>query len=348
MIKRFYLAVLILLMGISIISVASSEDQVTQTIYVHEEDLNGTLLSGVQVTGQDAAGDNFEGMTNSNGVAVVGGQPGAWKFVFTKEGYETLDLSYDVLDTDVGAVYLNKTGQSHDQVSQTVYVHEGDLNGTLLSGVQVAGQDAAGNNFEGMTDSNGVAVVGGQPGAWKFIFIKEGYETLDLSYDVPDTGVGAVYLVRSGTSQEQNTLPQNNSQTEAISEATTAGRTQFGTDATVPQKIEANESEIAYPEFWLKKGNSLYEQDRYDEAAVFYDRAIMLNPQLEAAWFNKGNALYMQGDYNEALQTFDKALEINPQDAIACNCRGLTLIKLGRNVEANAAFIRARDLGYTG
>jgi tetratricopeptide (TPR) repeat protein len=252
---------------------------------------------------------------------------------------------------------------SQEQVSQTVYVYEGDLNGTMLSGVQVAGQDAAGNNFEGMTDPNGVVVFKGQPGPWRFVFIKEGYETLDLSYNVTDTGEGAVYLVKSDQSQEQIAPSQKIQPPEVIPESTTTDQTQLGTNATplgvpescqererqnqtVSQNNETNEPETAYAEFWIKKGNSLYEQDRYNEAVVFYDRAILLNPQLEAAWFNKGNALYMQGNYDEALVAFDKAIEINPQDAIAWNCRGLTLIKLSRNVDANAAFIRAKMIGY--
>ena len=124
------------------------------------------------------------------------------------------------------------SASSQDQVSQTVYVYEGDFNGTLLSGVQVAGQDAAGNSFEGMTDSNGVVVVSGQPGTWQFVFTKDGYETLDLSYNVTETGEGAVYLVRSDQTQEQIAPSQNNQQPEAISESTTADQTQLETNAT--------------------------------------------------------------------------------------------------------------------
>ncbi|MHB8119534.1 MAG: hypothetical protein ACYDHX_12510 [Methanothrix sp.] len=136
------------------------------------------------------------------------------------------------------------TASSLDQVSQTVYVYEGDLNGTLLSGVQVAGQDAAGNRFEGMTDSNGVVVVNGQPGTWQFVFTKEGYETLDLSYDVTETGEGAVYLGRSDSPKEQIAPSQKNQQLEAISESTTAYQTQLETNATplgVPESYQERE-----------------------------------------------------------------------------------------------------------
>ena len=108
MIKGSCLAALILLIGSSMILSASAQEQVSQTVYVYEGDFNGTLLSGVQVTGQDAAGNSFGEMTDSNGIAVVNGQPGTWQFVFTKEGYETLDLSYEVTETGEGAVYLKK------------------------------------------------------------------------------------------------------------------------------------------------------------------------------------------------------------------------------------------------
>jgi hypothetical protein len=395
MIKGSCLALLILLIGSSMILTASSQEQVNQTVYVHEGDLNGTLLSGVQVAGQDAAGNSFSGMTNSYGVLVVRGQPGTWLFVFIKDGYGTLDLSYNVTETGDGAVYLVRSDQpseqiapsqtnsqleaisesttadrtqletdatslgvtqpyqererlnssddsmtltasSLEQVSQTVYAYEGDLNGTQLSGVQVTGQDAAGNRFEGMTNSYGVVVVSGQPGTWLFVFIKDGYEALDLSYNVTDTGEGAVYLIRSDQPSVQNAPSQTNQQLEEKSEF------------NVSQKIETNETEIASAELWLEKGNYLYEQGRYDEAVVFYDRSLLLNPQLDAAWFNKGNALYMQGNYDKALQAFDRTIEINPQDANAWICRGLTLKKLDRTVEANEAFVRANELGYAG
>lgn len=257
------------------------------------------------------------------------------------------------------------TASSQDQISQTVYVYDGDFNGMLLSDVQVAGQDAAGKSFSGITDSNGVAVVIGQPGTWRFVFTKDGYETLDLSYNVTETGEGAVYLVKSNQLNEQIVTSRNNQQPEAMSKVNTAYQTQLEANATligvassnheqegqyskVSQEAEINEPETASAEYWLEKGNFLYEQGRYDEAAKSYDRCILLNPQLEAAWFNKGNALYMLGNYDNALLAFDKTIEINPQDPNTWICRGLTLKKLDRTMEANAALMQAKELEYTG
>lgn len=79
------------------------------TVYVHDGNLNGTALSSVQVTGRDAAGSSFEGITDSDGAVALNGQPGTWQFTFAKDGYDTLNLNYTVSETDYGDVYLQKS-----------------------------------------------------------------------------------------------------------------------------------------------------------------------------------------------------------------------------------------------
>ena len=199
--NSYCLAILMLLVSSGTLLVASAQDQVALTVHVYEGDFNGSLLSGVSLSGQDAAGSSFQAVTDSNGAAVVSGQPGAWQFTFAKDGYNTLTLNYDVTATGDGSVYLQKATPSVDNVALTIDVHEGDLNGTMLSDVQVTGQDAAGSSFQGFTDSNGLVVVSGQPGTWQFNFTKEGYSPLSLSYDVTQTDEGAVYLVSADGAQ---------------------------------------------------------------------------------------------------------------------------------------------------
>ena len=43
------------------------------TVYVYEESLNGTELSGVQITGRDAAGSEISAITDAEGAAAIGG-----------------------------------------------------------------------------------------------------------------------------------------------------------------------------------------------------------------------------------------------------------------------------------
>jgi hypothetical protein len=93
-----------------------SKEQVALTIYVHRGSPNGTMLSGVDITGQDAAGVDFKGSTDSQGVAVIKGSPGTWNFTFTKDDYNSLNLNYDVSKTDECATVLFKTGEFPDKM----------------------------------------------------------------------------------------------------------------------------------------------------------------------------------------------------------------------------------------
>ena len=193
----YYLAALLILCGM--VLPVSSQEQVALTIYVHEGDLDGELLSGVQIKGEDASGNEFVEVTDSSGVATVTGEPGTWQFAFQKTGYDVLMLKYNATQTEETAVYLDKSAaedksSTEEQVTLTIYVHEGDLDGELLSGVQIKGEDASGNEFVGITDSSGVATVTGEPGTWQFAFQKTGYDVLMLKYNATQTEETAAYL----------------------------------------------------------------------------------------------------------------------------------------------------------
>ena len=101
-----YLAALLMLSCMTL--PASSQEQITLTTYVHENDLSGALLSGVQIKGQDASGNEFVGVTDSSGAATISGTPGTWQFAFQKEGYGTLFLNYNATQTEKTAAYLQK------------------------------------------------------------------------------------------------------------------------------------------------------------------------------------------------------------------------------------------------
>ena len=98
-----------------------------------------------------------------------------------------MSLAYNVTKTSTAIASVDRIDQSPEPVALTIYVHDGDINGAMLAGVQVTGQDAAGNGFEGMTDSGGTVTINGVPGTWQFILSKEGYDTINLDYDVTQT-----------------------------------------------------------------------------------------------------------------------------------------------------------------
>ena len=171
------------------------ETAVALTIYVHDGNLTGPELPGVQVSGQDASGNGFNQLTNSDGSVVINGQPGTWQFTFAKDGYEPVSLNYNVTETQTTATYLQEIPQPQETtVALTIYVHDGNLTGPELPGVQVYGQDASGNGFNQLTNSDGSVVINGQPGTWQFTFAKDGYEPVSLNYNVTETQTTAAYL----------------------------------------------------------------------------------------------------------------------------------------------------------
>lgn len=183
---------------------------------------------------------------------------------------------------------LSLPAASQEQVAQTIYVQEVDMNGTLLSGVQVIGQDAAGYGFEGATDSNGTVVISGQPGVWQFLFAKDGYEPLNFSSNVSETAEGVVYLQKSSQSSEIVFAENRDSQVNQTS----------------------------------------------------------ANSRSMKEWYNLGIALQKEGKYAEAAQAFDEVVKIDPKFAMAWYNKYAALRSSGRNTEADAALLVARNLSY--
>jgi tetratricopeptide (TPR) repeat protein len=114
--------------------------------------------------------------------------------------------------------------------------------------------------------------------------------------------------------------------------------------------IEAANSTQNLSEAWAQKGFVLQEQGKYEEAIKSLDNATKIDPQNAMAWKMKGAVLRFKevGRYEEAIQAFDKALQIDPKDAQAWNLKGQALKALGQNSEADAAFAKAKELGYQG
>lgn len=190
----YYLTALLILSSMAL--PAACQDGISLTVNVHEEALDGPLLSEVLITGLDGTGNEFAGVTDSDGVAVISGTPGAWQFAFQKDGYDDLNLQYNATQTEETAAYLEKSSEA-DQVALAVYVHEGSLDGPILSDVQITGQDGDGNDFAGITNSSGVAIISGIPGSWQFAFQKDGYDALYLEYNATQSEEAAAYLEKA-------------------------------------------------------------------------------------------------------------------------------------------------------
>ena len=172
--KAFCLLAMLLMVGCIFVPASSAQEKISLSIYVHEGNLNGTMLTDAQVSGQDADGNSMTAATDANGVAVLNGVPGTWQLSIEKDNYQPIELTYEAEQTEEVAAYLEKT-ESSSPISLTLYVYEGSMNGTALSGVQVSGKDAAGKAFSAATDDSGSAAISGTPGSWEVTLTKAGY-----------------------------------------------------------------------------------------------------------------------------------------------------------------------------
>jgi superkiller protein 3 len=104
---------------------------------------------------------------------------------------------------------------------------------------------------------------------------------------------------------------------------------------------------------WIGRGTVLAKLGRLNESIDAFDKSIELNPQAAVfAWLSKGEALNKSKRYDEAVKAYDKAIEQCPLDAMkpmgaeTWYKKGIALQALGHTSEADAAFAKAKELGY--
>jgi tetratricopeptide (TPR) repeat protein len=85
-------------------------------------------------------------------------------------------------------------------------------------------------------------------------------------------------------------------------------------------------------------GQALFKQGRIDEAIGEYEKAIALDPALDAARLGLGEALTQQGKFDEAVEQFSKVLELNPDNSAARLQLGVLRARQGKYDDAVAAF----------
>ena len=78
-------------------------------------------------------------------------------------------------------------------VTLTLYIHDG-AGGTVLSGVQITGTDAAGTAFNETTDGSGLVTITGAAGTWNFTAVKSGYTDRSWTQDIVVTGAVHAFM----------------------------------------------------------------------------------------------------------------------------------------------------------
>ena len=98
------------------------------------------------------------------------------------------------------------------------------------------------------------------------------------------------------------------------------------------------------PSVWYNRGVALRNLGRYEEAVASYDHALSLAADDPGTWYNRGVALRNLGRYTDAIDSYDRALALDPDDADTWHNRGVALRKLGRHGDAVTSFDRALSI----
>lgn len=81
-----------------------------------------------------------------------------------------------------------------EQVTLTLYVHNGSASGSVIPGARVKGQDGSGNSFEETANSDGYVTIGGTPGTWSFSAMAFGYQINNWDQEISKTCTKHAYL----------------------------------------------------------------------------------------------------------------------------------------------------------
>jgi tetratricopeptide (TPR) repeat protein len=95
---------------------------------------------------------------------------------------------------------------------------------------------------------------------------------------------------------------------------------------------------------YLSKGDVLMMLKRYAEALTATEQALRLDPDLAQAYFTLGAVLLNLERYDEALTAIEHILALHPKDVYAWSVKAKILWALGKESEARAAEVKAKNL----
>ncbi len=94
----------------------------------------------------------------------------------------------------------------------------------------------------------------------------------------------------------------------------------------------------------LLKGEAHYDDERYQDALLFFKRAVALNPGSVYAHARLGDTLFILEHYQQALDEYERALEFDPNNALYEIARARALLALKRSDRALEICARAQQL----
>jgi len=112
-----------------------------------------------------------------------------------------------------------------------------------------------------------------------------------------------------------------------------------GTLWSSPQKKSATFDQLA------EKAKRASEENRLDEAAGLYRKALALRPRWKEGWWSLGTLEYDQDHYAQAAQAFERLLALDPANGTAHAMLGLCQFELSKDEPALNNLLKAEQLG---
>ncbi|NOQ24565.1 MAG: tetratricopeptide repeat protein [Bacteroidales bacterium] len=126
-----------------------------------------------------------------------------------------------------------------------------------------------------------------------------------------------------------------------------------GNDLIEENKLEEavvyyKKSASLYPEndnLFYKMGLAFFNLKQYKEAVEALQKAVELSPINEGAYFRLGSAFFNLEQYKETIEAFQKTVELNPKNEVAYFGLGSVFLNLKQYKAAIEAFQKAIELG---
>jgi len=115
-------------------------------------------------------------------------------------------------------------------------------------------------------------------------------------------------------------------------------------EITLEKAEEIVERTLSKADKLFVKGNKLYGEQKFEEAAQAYEEAIIISQSQWGYYFNLGLAYKKLDKKKEAINSFQKTLELNPETFSSNKELGEILAKDGNYKEAKKYYMRATEL----
>jgi tetratricopeptide (TPR) repeat protein len=104
------------------------------------------------------------------------------------------------------------------------------------------------------------------------------------------------------------------------------------------ERVEAQLTNTNASTELIIKGDSLFNQGKYEEAIAYFDKVLALDPNDRDMLYYKGISLEGLGKHEEAIAYFDKVLALDQNDTDTLTYKGISLESLGKHEEAITYF----------